>query len=260
MVGVTAFGNFDLASLAIYSFWIFLAGLIYYLQTENMREGYPLENEDGTPAANQGPFPLPKPKTFILPNGRGTLTVPGPESEDRPIPLARTAVSEGFPHAPTGDPMKDGVGPASWVARRDLPELDGHGHNKIKPMKAAAGFYVSAGKNPVGLPVRGCDLEVGGKVVDLWVDVPEQMIRYLEVQLKDGSTRLLPMQMVKVKHNRVDINALSSDLFAGIPTIKNPTEVTCLEEDKICGYVAGGLMYAAPKRKSVVAAMLAEYA
>lgn len=107
MVGVTAFGNFDLASLAIYSFWIFLAGLIYYLQTENMREGYPLENEDGTPAANQGPFPLPKPKTFILPHGRGTLTVPGPESEDRPIALARTAVSEGFPHAPTGDPMKD---------------------------------------------------------------------------------------------------------------------------------------------------------
>ena len=80
MVGVTAFGNFDLASLAIYSFWIFLAGLIYYIQKENMREGYPLENEDGTVAANQGPFPLPEPKTFILPHGRGSVTVPCPES------------------------------------------------------------------------------------------------------------------------------------------------------------------------------------
>ena len=86
------------------------------------------------------------------------------------------------------------------------------------------------------------------------------MIRYLEVELKDGSKRLVPMPMVKVKHNRVDVNALSSDLFAGIPTTKSASEVTLLEEDKICGYVAGGLMYAAPKRKSVIQAMLAEYA
>lgn len=259
MVGVTAFGNFDLASLAIYSFWIFLAGLIYYLQTENMREGYPLENEDGTPAANQGPFPLPKPKTFILPFGRGTVTVPGPESEDRPIALARTAVSEGFPHAPIGDPLKDGVGPASWVARRDAPELDGHGHPKIKPLKDA-GFVVSAGKDPIGLPVRGADLEIAGKVVDLWVDVPEQLARFIEVQLTDGSTRLVPIPLVKIKHNRVDVNALSSDLFAGIPTTKSTKQVTLLEEDKISAYVAGGLLYAAPKRKSVIAALLAEYA
>jgi photosynthetic reaction center H subunit len=51
------FGNFDLASLSIWLFWIFFALLIYYLQTENMREGYPLENEDGTAAPNQGPLP-----------------------------------------------------------------------------------------------------------------------------------------------------------------------------------------------------------
>jgi hypothetical protein len=65
------FGNFDLASLSIWLFWIFFALLIYYLQTENMREGYPLENEDGTAAPNQGPFPVPNPKTFTLPHGRG---------------------------------------------------------------------------------------------------------------------------------------------------------------------------------------------
>jgi photosynthetic reaction center H subunit len=43
------FGNFDLASLSIWLFWIFFALLIYYLQTENMREGYPLENETAAP-------------------------------------------------------------------------------------------------------------------------------------------------------------------------------------------------------------------
>ncbi len=69
------FGNFDLASLAIWLFWGFFALLVYYLQTENMREGYPLETEDGRRAPNQGPFPVPKPKTFSLPFGQGKVTV-----------------------------------------------------------------------------------------------------------------------------------------------------------------------------------------
>ena len=50
MVGVEFFGDFDLASAAIWLFWIFFAGLVYYLQTENMREGYPLRDDaDGVP-------------------------------------------------------------------------------------------------------------------------------------------------------------------------------------------------------------------
>ena len=39
MLGVNFFGDFDLASAAIWGFWLFFAVLIYYLQTENMREG-----------------------------------------------------------------------------------------------------------------------------------------------------------------------------------------------------------------------------
>ncbi len=57
MVGVTFFGNFDLASLAIWLFWGFFAVLIYYLQTENMREGYPLETEDGAKRPEPGAVP-----------------------------------------------------------------------------------------------------------------------------------------------------------------------------------------------------------
>ncbi|MGB0383136.1 MAG: hypothetical protein ACPGJH_09720, partial [Alphaproteobacteria bacterium] len=47
MVGITFFGETDLATLSIWLFWLFFAGLIYYLQTENMREGFPLVNDDG---------------------------------------------------------------------------------------------------------------------------------------------------------------------------------------------------------------------
>ncbi len=255
MVGVTFFGNFDLASLAIWMFWGFFALLIYYLQTENMREGYPLENEDGTPAPNQGPFGLPKPKTFILPHGRGEVTVPNGLPEARSVALARTAVSDGFPHAPTGDPMVDGVGPASWAPRRDVPELDGHGHNKLVPMARAEGFVVSAGRDPRGMIVQANDLQTVGTISDMWVDAPEQLIRYLEVTLDGGTKRLIPMTMAKIDANRVWVNSLSSDLFAGVPATRSSTEVTLLEEEKIMAWYAGGTLYSAGKRASKMKAL-----
>jgi photosynthetic reaction center H subunit len=249
MVGVTFFGNFDLASLAIWLFWGFFALLIYYLQTENMREGYPLETEDGAKAPNQGPFPVPSPKTFLLPHGRGSVTVPNGEREAREVALGRTAVSEGFPHAPTGNPMLDGVGPASWAPRRDLPELDGHGHNKIVPMAELPAFVVSAGRDPRGLPVQASDTEVVGRISDMWVDAPEQLVRYLEIELNEGGKRLVPMPMVKIRGDRVRINAISSDLFGDVPQTKSAAEITMLEEEKISAYYAGGTLYAASKRK-----------
>jgi photosynthetic reaction center H subunit len=247
MVGVNFFGDFDLASLAIWSFWAFLAYLIYYLQTENMREGYPLENDDGGLSVNQGPFPVPSPKTFFLANGT-TVTVPSVENEEAhrrtDLALERTSVNEGYPFRPTGDPMKDGVGPASWVPRRDEPEVDAHGHAKIQPMRVASGMVVSAGRDPRGLPVQAGDTEVVGKIIDMWVDIPEQLVRYLEVELNSGKKKLLPITMLKIWSDRVRVNAITSDLFDAIPDIKSANVVTKLEEEKISAYVAGGYMYA----------------
>jgi photosynthetic reaction center H subunit len=238
MVGTTFFGDFDLASLSIWLFWGFFALLIYYLQTENMREGYPLENEDGSKLGSN--LPMPAPKTFILPNGRGTVTVPNHEREAREVALARTAVG-GNPFIPTGDPIRDGVGPASWAPRKDEPELDAHGHAKIRPMRAVPDFRVTAGRDPRGLPVRAGDLAVVGRVKDLWVDVPEQVVRYLEVQIDDaGNSRLVPMPLAKIRSERVEVPSITSSYFAGIPKTARADTVTKLEEDKISGYVAGG--------------------
>jgi photosynthetic reaction center H subunit len=163
--------------------------------------------------------------------------------------MTRSAASEGFPHSPTGDPMVDGIGPAAWAPRRDIPELDGHGHNKIVPMAGAPAFGVSAGRDPRGLPVQAGDLEVVGRISDMWVDAPEQLVRYLEIDLNSGSKRLVPMPMVKIWGDRVRINSITSDLFEGVPSIKSPAEITMLEEEKISAYYAGGTMYAAAKRK-----------
>ncbi|MEO0665210.1 MAG: photosynthetic reaction center subunit H [Pseudomonadota bacterium] len=255
MVGVEFWGNVDLASVAIWAFWGFFAFLIYYLQTENMREGYPLETDEGERAGNQGPFPVPSPKTFHLPHGRGDVTVPSEENEAahrrEDLALVKLGTAQGSPFEPTGDPLKDGVGPASWAPRRDVPELDGKGHPKIVPMATLDAFSVSAGRDPRGLTVQAGDGEPVAQVTDMWVDEPEQLVRYLEIELTTelgGGKRLIPMTLAKIKSDRVVVRSLFEEHFAGIPQTASSTQVTVLEEDKISAYVAGGTLYASEAR------------
>jgi photosynthetic reaction center H subunit len=148
--------------------------------------------------------------------------------------------------------MLDGVGPASWANRRDLPELDGKGHPKIVPMAAHAHFHVSAGRDPRGLMVEAGDGAIVGTVSDMWIDEPEQLVRYLEIALDPehgGGTRLAPMQLAKIKADRVRIRSLYGAQFRNVPQIKSPGQVTKLEEDKISAYYGGGTLYASAERQ-----------
>ena len=250
---VPFFGEFDLASLTLWLFYIFFAGLVIWIQRENMREGYPLEDDEGNPSSNPSMWPLPEDKTFKLPHGHGELTVPsGQAPERKDIALKRVGPGNGYPLEPTGDPMLDGVGAASWAPRSDRPELDGHGHPKIVPMSATEHFRVAAGRDPRGLPVISGDGEIVGKITDLWVDEPEQLVRYLEMELdsKWGSgSRLMPITCAKIKSDGVAVHALYGKHFATIPTIASPRQVTLLEEDKISGYYGGGKLYAGNRQE-----------
>jgi photosynthetic reaction center H subunit len=249
----TFFWEFDLASLTLWLFWIFFALLIIYIQRENMREGYPLEDEEGNVAANQGLFPVPGDKTFKLPHGRGELTVPSGQRSDRDnIAMKRVGPGNGYPLEPTGNPMIDGVGPASWANRDDVPELDAHGHPKLVPMAAAEAFAVAAGRDPRGLPVMSGDEEVVGKVTDMWIDEPEQLVRYLEFELdpKWGSgTRLVPLTLARILKTHVQIQSIYGEHFDSVPKHASPSQVTKLEEDKISAYYGGGKLYADERRQ-----------
>ena len=112
--------------------------------------------------------------------------------------------------------------------------------------------------DPVGMTVYGGDGRPAGKVVDLWVDRSEAIIRYLEVNVgADGAPNhvLLPIPFAKIngKRNRVDVDAVFAKHFAGVPKTKSPDSVTRLEEDKIAGYYAGGKLYATPARTESLA-------
>lgn len=242
-------GNIDLAQVSLYLFWLFFAGLIIYLQRENMREGFPLEDEQGNHTGNQGIFMLPKAKTFKLPHGRGErIAPPGDTDATRDLAMEPTSPSAGSPFVPTGNPLVDGIGPAAWAPRRDVPELDGHGHPKIRPMKSLSEMHISAGRDPRGLPIVSHDRKKMGTITDLWVDVPEQMVRYLEYDMGEHGTRLIPIQLVVLRSDWVKVHSLYAEQFADVPTTASGDQITLLEEEKVCAYYCGGKLYAAENR------------
>jgi photosynthetic reaction center H subunit len=245
-------GYIDVAQVTLYAFWVFFAGLIFYLRSEDKREGYPLENDRSGRVTVEGFPPAPSPKTFRLSHG-GTVTVPAAR-DSREIRAVPVAAWPGAPLEPTGNPMLDGVGPASYAMRADVPELTVHGFPSIVPLRVAADTFVDPeDPDPRGMAVYGADGIRAGTVTDLWIDRTEPQIRYLEVEVSaDGAAKhvLLPSVMAEIDGRRraVTVNAILARQFAAVPGTASATQVTKREEDKITGYYAGGLLYATPAR------------
>lgn len=101
------------------------------------------------------------------------------------------------------------------------------------------------------MPVIAGDGEIVGKIVDMWIDEPEQMVRYLEIELDaefGEGTRLVPLTLARIWLNAVHVKSIYGKHFAKVPTIKSATQVTKLEEDKVSAYYGGGHLYADVKR------------
>ena len=150
---------------------------------------------------------------------------------------------------PTGNPMADGVGPASYADREDVPEVGIEGRPIIMPLRVATHHSLSPdGPNPIGMNVYGTDGLVAGKVTDAWIDEAESMVRYLEVDI-GARTVLLPKAMAKVSNAKgVRVASILASQFAGVPAHASPDQVTKREEDKIAAYYCGGHLYATPSR------------
>jgi photosynthetic reaction center H subunit len=245
----------DLVDVCLWAFMLFFVWLIYYLQREGMREGYPLEEEPSGRTEPAAFLFVPPKKTFKLPNGRGTIEMTYGKADTREIAVNRTAPWPGSPFEPSGDPMLDGVGPASYAMRADVPDLNWDGSDRIAPYRLNPEYTVSPKDiDPRGLPVIGADGNRAGVVVDLWVDRAEAIIRYLEVEVigfKARGTVLLPVPFANISKSRkqVEVTAINTEHFAAVPRTKSPDRITRLEEDIISGYYGGGTLYANPKRQ-----------
>jgi len=243
----------DVAQLLLYAFWLFFAALIIYLRREDKREGYPLDSDrtSRTDRIVVEGFPrTPEPKTFLL-EGGAKVKVPRNAPDLRPVAARPTSPFLGAPLQPTGDPMQDGVGPAGYAERAEVPDLTLEGTPKIVPLRVATDFHIAPeDKDPRGWPVLGADGVSGGTVSDLWVDRSEPQIRYIEVAVASGRRVLLPAPVAKfdVEHEVVTVQVVLGKHFDGAPVQSNADQVTRREEDRVSAYFGSGMLYAEPGR------------
>jgi photosynthetic reaction center H subunit len=241
-------GYVDLAQIVLYLFWLFFAGLIFYLVREGKREGFPME-ADGLSKEVKGWF-LPDPK--IYKTVHGDVHMPDLKKGEPPYSASGTYASPGSPIDPKGDPLTAGVGAGAYANRADTPDMMADGHVKIVPLRVAKANGIShKDTDPRGLPVIGGDNKVAGTVRDLWLDQAEMMFRYLEVEVASvggGRRVLLPIPFARIGSKDVRVNSIYSHQFGNVPQLRHPDQVTFLEEEKISAYYGAGTLYAHPSR------------
>ena len=238
-------GEVDVAILCVIAFVLFFLGLVYYLRQEDKREGYPLErlNTAGALERTEGFPPMPPPKLFHRPHGRGTAEAP--RRDPPPEPVGWRQGLDGYPIDPTSNPREAGVGAASWQrGRQDKPDLNVEGDPKIVPLSKWDDYYVAPGDPDLrGWPVVSADGHEVGRIVDLWFNRAEFFLRYLEVDIGEERTRMMPLFLCNpdATRGRIEAYTLPAAEFPRIPITGSKDYITQREEDRIGGFFAGGL-------------------
>jgi photosynthetic reaction center H subunit len=241
-------GYVDLAQIILYMFWLFFAGLIFYLVREGHREGYPMQSEGKDVIMG---WPVPEhPKVYKTVHG--DVMVPDRNKREPQYNARPAGAGFGAPIQPSGDAMTAGVGAGAYANRSDLPDMMHAGGPKIVPLRVAKSYNVASNDtDPRGLPVMGGDGKLAGTVRDVWLDQAEMLFRYLEVEtpVAGGSKRvLLPVPFARIRRTQVEVNSIFAKHFAAVPGLKNPDQVTFMEEERICAYYGGGTQYADDQR------------
>jgi photosynthetic reaction center H subunit len=249
-------GIFDVAQVTLYVFFVFFIGLVFYLQRETRREGYPLFSEPSNTLKPGDDFFIPAAKVFKLANGT-EVRVPDDERIDLSLGSAeKIAVWPGAPIEPVGDPMLAEVGPGAYAKRADRPDLMVSGAPKIVPFRVAPAFDINVNdRDPRGFALVGSNGVTVGTIKDVWIDRSEIMIRYLEAELnaagaKPGRSVMVPMNFVRIDSGRgvVKVKAIMGSQFGNVPALKSPDQITFLEEEKVTAYYGAGTLYSDPMR------------
>ena len=114
----------DVAQVTLYVFWIFFAGLIFYLRREDKREGYPLDSDAVRRRAVAG---LPAHARRRRPSAARRATSRRcrdheDDRRDRRLPADRAVAGRAAGADRQSDARRRRAG--SWADREDVPELD----------------------------------------------------------------------------------------------------------------------------------------
>lgn len=253
MQNVHLTAGLDIAELVLWAFFLFFAGLIFYLRREDRREGYPTEDDVTGKIGDWGiGVQIPTPKTFRMPFGIPDVSAPRRDDRDSmELNARRTSGFAGSPLVPLGNPLTAGVGPGAYANRAERPDLNMEGHPRIVPMATQPDFYVAArDADPRGFTVVGADRVVAGTVKDIWVDTADRLIRYLEVATPTGSV-LAPMMMATVERRRgtVEVDAVLGGQIAGAPATPTDGTITLRQEERVLAYFGAGYLYATADRQ-----------
>ncbi len=254
MANVHLTDGLDIAELMVWAFFLFFLGLVIYLRREDRREGYPLEDEITGAVRAEGGFTERAPdKTFRLPFGHGTHTVPDPSDRDSMrINARRVSPGAGSPLEPLGNPLLAGVGPGAYARRAQRPDVNMEGHPRIVPLSGQPDFFITGrDADPRGFVVVGADRVVAGTVSDIWIDTADRLVRYIEVATPSGKSVLAPMMMASVDRKRrsIEVDALMGRQFEDAPATPLNGQITLDEEERAQAYFGGGYLYASAARQ-----------
>ncbi len=254
MPGYSFTEQLDIPLLLVIVFFLFFLGLVYYLRGEDKREGYPLESDRTNGRVSVVGFPpMPKPKFFKLMDG--TLRAAPHPQRERELNAVPAYDFPGAPLIPLGDPLVDGIGPASYALKADVPDLTFEGALTMVPLRNQPNYrFEDASPNPIGMTVVAADGLPVGTVADVWLNATEYFLRYIEIEggAEVGNRRIMaPFAFASLKTGRreVHFSSLSRDQFARVPELASADQITRREEDRLNSYFAGGFLYSKTGRK-----------
>lgn len=244
----------DAVEIIVIAFFVYFAGLIYYLRREDKREGYPLDDH----APRRGPvegFPaMPPPKRFVLLDEETTYMPHHPPTT--PLNAEPLGRFPGAPLVPVGNPMLAEVGPGAYPLRKNKP-MKVMGEPQLQALAAIPDWQIAAGDpDPRGMRVFDARRESVGTVQELWVDRGAKILRYLELELDEPagaqSRVLLPIYYadIQAKRRKIRVRTLLKREFVDIPRPARSTEITAREEDQVNAYYAGSLLFGGARRRT----------
>jgi photosynthetic reaction center H subunit len=212
----------DWALVVLYAFWLFFAGLIFYLRREDRREGYPLVDDVTGRQERPSPIWLPDPKKFVTGSGDVYYAPRQGQVEPEVTNAVPANPFPGAPLVPVGDKLSSGVGPAAYAMRKDHPDVTSENEIKLVPMRRLPTHTIAEDDaDPRGMEVVGADGQPAGVVEDLWVDRSEMLVRYIEVRLDPSVS---PNASAPAAGEKVEAAAVATDEDTGETAVAVVTE------------------------------------